>query len=80
VVVPLDRGKRHARTFDSMQCARLGYPLGSPVVVTLSTLPDGEMVIVTPTRAFDGASGARDTIAGSQHPRRTLELKFATTR
>src|SRR5262245_3499938 len=38
------------------------------------------MVIVTPTRAELGASGARAASALSQQPRRTLFVKFATTR
>ena len=71
VVVPLERGKRQVLTLLSMQRARLGYPFGSPLVVTESTLPEGEIVMVALTRADVGASADRELNAVSQHPRRT---------
>jgi len=72
--VLLDLGKRQVLTLLSMHRARLGYPFGSPVVVTESTLPDGEIVMLAETRADVGASGALELKAVSQQPRRTPGL------
>src|SRR4051812_22563543 len=78
-VEPLEGGNFQLFMRLAMQLDRPGKSFSPPLAEDDSTLPEAPMVIAPLTRALLGALAARDSSAGCQHLRFTIDWFWATT-